>query len=62
MCADFFFSNRIQCFISENFIFVTCLKSALDRERKPLQISSSKAERFEHSEVGQSFKPVTERI
>lgn len=45
MCAAFFFKHRIQCFISENLVFGSRLKSTVDPERKPLQISSSKVER-----------------
>lgn len=53
----FIFTERVQHFISENLLFGNHLKSTMDPGRKPLQMSPSVAERSEHTEVGQSFKP-----
>lgn len=46
-CTDFIFlKHKIQCFVSENLIFGTPLKSTLDPERRPLEIPFSKSDRM----------------
>lgn len=55
MCADFFLNTEFSVLFLKT-LYLGPIWNQVDPESRPLQTSSSKEERFEHTEVGQSFK------